>query len=67
MIPTREITVITGMRQVGKTTLCRMLFESIESDRRKLSLVAASLGFEESYVISREFVRGEGFIPASDL
>jgi predicted AAA+ superfamily ATPase len=38
-----------------------------ESDRRKLSLVAASLGYKESYIISREFVKGEGFIPATDL
>jgi uncharacterized protein len=34
MLPAREITVITGMRQVGKTTLCRMLFDSIESDNK---------------------------------
>jgi predicted AAA+ superfamily ATPase len=28
-ILTREITVLTGVRRVGKTTLLRMLFESL--------------------------------------
>lgn len=33
-IHTQEIVVLTGMRQVGKTTLCRMLFNEIESNNK---------------------------------
>ncbi len=30
----KTIVVVTGMRQAGKTTLCRMLFEEIKSDNK---------------------------------
>jgi len=30
----RAVIVVTGMRQVGKTTLCRMLFDEIQSDNK---------------------------------
>lgn len=33
-IESREVIAITGMRQVGKTTLCRMIFDSIKSDNK---------------------------------
>lgn len=33
-IDTREIVVLTGMRQVGKTTLLNMLFEQVTSDNK---------------------------------
>lgn len=35
-IQTREIVVLTGMRQVGKTTLLNMLFEQVTSDNKVL-------------------------------
>jgi predicted AAA+ superfamily ATPase len=32
----KEVTVVTGMRQVGKTTILKHIFEKIESDNKVL-------------------------------
>ena len=33
-LDTREIVVLTGMRRTGKTTLMRMLFDSVKSNNK---------------------------------